>query len=158
MVRVTLLVANAYNAYMSNKSKGFDRELLSYTTIKDITSTRSQYLSLLVELGFVNRKLDDSCNKNAENRPLIRGIIAEHLSTSGRIQYLIQNTSSPVLGQLRLILMLVKSNFGLKVMGVASCTVFIHPCQFFSMIIIRISFWTRIIRTFFPKSRLMMVP
>lgn len=82
-------MANAYNAYMSNKSKRFLTEnYLSYTTIKDITSTRSQYLSLLVELGFVNRKLDDSCNKNAENWPLIRGIIAGAFYPQvARIQY-----------------------------------------------------------------------
>ncbi|KAL6453004.1 hypothetical protein SBY92_000349 [Candida maltosa Xu316] len=70
-------MANAYDAYMNNKSKKFLTEnYLSFTTIKDITSTRSQYLSLLTELGFVPRKHDESCNVNKNNWPLIRAIIA----------------------------------------------------------------------------------
>ena len=133
---------------------------LSYTTIKDITSTRSQYLSLLVELGFVNRKLDDSCNKNAENWPLIRGIIAGAFYPQvARIQYPDPKYFKSSSGSIEIDPDARQIKFWIKSDGeLPAARVFIHPCQFFSMIIIRISFWTRIIRTFFPKSRLMMVP
>lgn len=83
-------MANAYDAYMNkDRSKRFlNDNFLSYTTIKDITSTRSQYLSLLTELGFVPRKYQESDNKNSTNWSLVRAIVAGSFYPQiARVQY-----------------------------------------------------------------------
>ncbi|RCK64517.1 hypothetical protein Cantr_00371 [Candida viswanathii] len=83
-------MANAYDAYMNDKSKRFLNEnFLSYSTLKDITSTRSQYLSLLTELGFVPRKYQESAaSKKSTNWALVRAIVAGSFYPQiARVQY-----------------------------------------------------------------------
>lgn len=82
--------ALAYNAYETlrlegkNTKKFLSENYLSYLTVKEITSTRTQYLSLLKDIGFVplsyNTKDSSdasfiSLNKNKDNFQVISAII-----------------------------------------------------------------------------------
>ncbi|ODV79345.1 P-loop containing nucleoside triphosphate hydrolase protein [Suhomyces tanzawaensis NRRL Y-17324] len=74
-----IAMVNAFNEYeQSGNSKKFLQEnCLSYLTIKEIKSTRMQYISILQDLGFVptGYKNDPALNRNNTNYVIIRSII-----------------------------------------------------------------------------------
>ncbi|KAG7665716.1 uncharacterized protein J8A68_000736 [[Candida] subhashii] len=80
-------MANAFTTYQEMKDNGANTKkflssnYLSYTTMNEISSTRSQYVSLLMDLGFVPLHYKRSgeqyqqLNRNCKNYPMIRSII-----------------------------------------------------------------------------------
>lgn len=84
-------MANAFRQYedlkgeSKNAKKFLNENFLSYLTLKEIASTRTQYISILKDIGFVainynprntNNEGHKSLNRNNENYSIIRAIIA----------------------------------------------------------------------------------
>lgn len=82
-----LAIANAFTEYEKLKASGkntkkfISENLLSYTILKDIRSTREQYISLLKDLGFIpiRYQKDDNefkyLNKNIKNDAILKAVL-----------------------------------------------------------------------------------
>ncbi|RLV94925.1 putative ATP-dependent RNA helicase [Spathaspora sp. JA1] len=90
-------MVNAYSMYQEYKEQGKNTKkfiadnFLSYTTLNDITSTRSQYVSLLKDLGFVPihyKSTESKLNRNGNNSFIIRAIVTGAFYPQvARVQY-----------------------------------------------------------------------
>ncbi|EGW31793.1 uncharacterized protein SPAPADRAFT_141206 [Spathaspora passalidarum NRRL Y-27907] len=92
-----IAMVNAYSAFQEQREQGKNTKkfitdnFLSYTTLNDITSTRSQYVSLLKDLGFIPihyKPRESKLNRNENNSFIIRAIITGAFYPQvARVQY-----------------------------------------------------------------------